>query len=64
MTTPGYYRAQARLLFLWARTCTDPEMADRLNARAEEYLVMAEAIEEAALRSSTKSSETHAPHLR
>jgi hypothetical protein len=46
MTTPGYYRAQARLLFIWARACTDLEMAERLNARAEEYLVMAESLEE------------------
>jgi hypothetical protein len=46
MDTPGYYRAQARLLFIWARACTDLEMAERLNARAEEYLIMAESIEE------------------
>jgi hypothetical protein len=46
MATPRYYREQARLLFLWAQACPNPKIAERMNARADEYLIMAESIEE------------------
>ena len=45
MTTSSFYVEQAKLLLLWAGTATDPTVKEQLRRRAQEYLLMADALE-------------------
>jgi hypothetical protein len=45
MTTASFYVDQAKLLLLWAGTTTNPVIRKQLRQRAQEYLLMADALE-------------------
>jgi hypothetical protein len=45
MTTVVFYVEQAKLLLLWAGTVADPTVKEQLRKRAQEYLLMADALE-------------------
>jgi hypothetical protein len=45
MPTASYYREQARLLLEWAYAQPDPDLAKRLESRAQHYLALADAAE-------------------
>jgi hypothetical protein len=45
MVSPRYYRLQAQVFTLWALAATNPATQQRLRARADEYLRLAERLE-------------------
>jgi hypothetical protein len=53
MTTASFYVEQAKLLLLWAGTATDPIIKEQLRLRAQEYLLMADALDAGASQGSS-----------
>jgi hypothetical protein len=53
MTTASFYVEQAKLLLLWAGTATDPIIKEQVRLRAQEYLLMADALDAGASQGSS-----------